>query len=878
MERNKLVEILQKNRPGLWYEAAHYVAAMSDGNVRLALILADAVQNNPDTVAGHLITRDIIRAFVADALPDGASFLACCVLALLTRVGVSGEVGSEIEVLAEALGIDRSELRVSQRALQNLNLIDVKGRFRSVTPQPLAVYLAAQAWEDFEDAISARLIPTLEQGLLERLIQRAAEVGPIDPILRASAVLINEADRFGSLEALEHGNHMFELAVLADINPSRVAELVHDHVLVTAEGELSERNSVRQGLVWILEKLARHSATFELAADGLLRLAVMEVDTVASAATRPWLALFGPFLPATAASPRQRLAFLKTLVATADDQLKKLIVQAGATMLQVRESMFISVGPPVGVLPEPSGGPAVTVGDVWDYQRGGIALIRDLANDDDPAVAMAAVDVLANAIHPHLENESVRPELFNAIKSLPGPALNHVRVRALHLQALFEARPEAKERLSAINILISELPRPTKFEEFQVLLRSRPWDFPADDLQNRITAMAQAIADESGAPSLLEFLDEEPHAAYEFGHALAKVARSVETLQAIATVAGPSNPDVLVGYLREVQGAGDETVFDQFLGSEIGRQLDPRLVLQLTVRGPGSSEATSRAKSLAATLKVETAARCLMARPTVFDTTQMVEVLEDWLPRIADQSDYSAAVDFAANAVRQELVPDGSSIQEAIERLVILRNEFPAMGQQSYDWTELARCQIDRPLVIVSQMLTLMADSAVHIFGQGSEQELLAEAIGRAGLVGWEQVLAALDAGAWWIRRDFVGWLPEALDAERLMEWIGDDVTRARRVADLADPGGECSSAIVRSVLDKFGGDEEVSNGLLRNLSGNSWGLRDSERIEQQIVQLQGWIDSPAESDGSKRWAAGAIRRMRELQRSAREREDESDF
>src|SRR6185312_10446475 len=154
------------------------------------------------------------------------------------------------------------------------------------------------------------------------------------------------------------------------------------------------------------------------------------------------------------------------------DQLKKLIVQAGATMLQVRESMFISVGPPVGVLPEPSGGPAVTVGDVWDYQRGGIALIRDLANDDDPAVAMAAVDVLANAIHPHLENESVRPELFNAIKSLPGPALNHVRVRALHLQALFEARPEAKERLSAINILISELPRPTKFEEFQVLLRS----------------------------------------------------------------------------------------------------------------------------------------------------------------------------------------------------------------------------------------------------------------------------------------------------------------------------------------------------------------------------------------------------------------------
>lgn len=878
MERDKLVEILQKNRPGLWYEAAHYVAAMSDGNVRLALILADAVQHNPDTIAGHLITRDIIQAFVADALPEGASFLACCVLALLTRIGVSGEFRSEIDVLAEALGIDETELRASQRALQNLNLIDVKGRFRSVTPQPLAVYLAAQAWEDFEDKIRTRLIPNLDQGLLERLMQRAAEVGPIPSVLRASDGLINETHSFGSLEALENGNHIFELAVLADINPTRVAELVHDHIVAAADGELSERNSVRQGLVWILEKLARQSATFEPATDGLLRLAAMEVDTIATTATRPWLALFGPFLPATAASPQQRLAFLKSLQTTADAPIKQLMVQAGATMLQVRESLFISVGSPVGVLPEPSGGPAVTVGDVWDYQRGGIALVRGLADDADPAVATSAVDVLVNAIHPHLENESIRSELFNAIKSLPGQALNRARVQALHLQALFEGRPEASERLSALSVLISQLPQPTKFEEFQVLLRSRPWDFPAGELQKRITAMAHAVADEFGAPALLEFMNEELHAAFEFGYALAEVTPSIQTLEAIATVAGFDNPDVLIGYLRKVQDSGDETVCDQFLGSEIGGQLDPRLVLQVTVRGPESSAATDRAKSLAATLKVEIAARILMARPTIFDATQLVEVLENWLPRIVDQSDYNAAVDYAANAVRQELVPAGSPIQELIEQLVILRNEYPAMGQQSYDWTELAHCQIDRPLKIVSQMLTLMADRAIHIFGQGSEQELLAEAIGRAGLVAWEEILAVLDAGAWWIRRDFAGWLPEALDPVELMGWVGDDVTRARRVADLADPGGECPSAIVRSILDKFGTDEEVSNALLRNLNESSWGLRDSERIEQQIVQLQGWIDSPTESHGLKRWAAGAIRRLKELQRSARERDAESDF
>jgi DNA-binding IclR family transcriptional regulator len=84
-------------------------------------------------------------------LPSGTDFLASCALALSTRIGVSGDAASELALLASGLHLPVSDLRAAARTLTELGLLNPKGRYRSVTPQPLAVYLAAKAWEDFEN-------------------------------------------------------------------------------------------------------------------------------------------------------------------------------------------------------------------------------------------------------------------------------------------------------------------------------------------------------------------------------------------------------------------------------------------------------------------------------------------------------------------------------------------------------------------------------------------------------------------------------------------------------------------------------------------------------------------------------------------------------
>jgi hypothetical protein len=286
IEEHNLAEIVRINRPNLWPEAASFVAEMADGNVRLALVLADAVERQPGAFASRLITPELIRVYVTGALPEGTSFLACCALALLPRFGVRGEVANELTLLAEALEIQQAELRASARYLAELGLLTRKGRYRSVSPQPLAVYLASRGWDDFEDRIIDHLLARIDLQLTERLLQRAAEVGPNASILRAVRILLARDDLFGSIPALEASGYSDALIPLGILAPADVCKRLISAIQKATTEELLAAKSIRHEVVSTLEKLAWHSGTFEIAADGLLRFAISETESHSDNASR----------------------------------------------------------------------------------------------------------------------------------------------------------------------------------------------------------------------------------------------------------------------------------------------------------------------------------------------------------------------------------------------------------------------------------------------------------------------------------------------------------------------------------------------------------------------------------------------------------------
>ncbi len=164
--------VIARNQPSLGPELRRVLVETSGGNIGFALYLAQLVAQNPDARTADLVNPEAIRQFVSQSLPTGSAFLACSVLALFSRVGYDAELATELELLAETFGFTANDLRTAARRLTEAGLLSSHGRYRAVTPHPMAVFLATAAWEEYGDRIVRDLLPKLDPSMSSRLFRR----------------------------------------------------------------------------------------------------------------------------------------------------------------------------------------------------------------------------------------------------------------------------------------------------------------------------------------------------------------------------------------------------------------------------------------------------------------------------------------------------------------------------------------------------------------------------------------------------------------------------------------------------------------------------------------------------------------------------------
>jgi hypothetical protein len=190
LEEDAVRRAVRNSQPGLQPEHARIVVDASAGNMRLAQLLAQQIVQQPNITVIKLIDKNIIGTYVSRSLLTGKDFLACCVLALLRSFGYDDEPSAELTVLADALELASGDLRAAARTLADAGLLSQQGRYRSVAPHPLAIYLATRAWEDFHGTIVTTLIPRVDELVAERLFRRAADCGEHRVTKRAAERLL----------------------------------------------------------------------------------------------------------------------------------------------------------------------------------------------------------------------------------------------------------------------------------------------------------------------------------------------------------------------------------------------------------------------------------------------------------------------------------------------------------------------------------------------------------------------------------------------------------------------------------------------------------------------------------------------------------------
>ncbi len=870
---------LKTNYLQLGPEARRFITDHSRGNMRWTIVLADRVVDAGAAQAAEIIQKNDIGLFVTALLPEGQAFFCSAVLALVERVGWDRELRPQLECLATFAGVAVEELETVGRELEQRGLLTRQGRYRTIGPHPLAVFLAAEAWRTEGDRIVNDLLPLLDNDMALSLFNRIADLGRFKPARSALLRLLAKGGPFGSLVAIEAGDLVQPLTRLAIVLPDEVAIHLGDLIKTASLDELRSQTRSRRDVVWTLEKLAWHRRTFESAANSLLRLALAENETYANNAGGTWVDLFGTMLPGTAATPPQRVDYLREAASRGDPAERAFVVKAGARVLTGRhESISVSGELQGGVLVEPRGSPP-TWGEAGDYQRAILEILSGLVSDDDPAVADGAVEVLIGAVQPLVDDPFVGDDLVRALGRLEGTSLTRLRRNIEHLISLHERHdPEDGQKLiERLRGLADSLPLSSDLEQIDVLLQLRTWDLQEGELSARMIERLQEI-DEADRRALIDRMssDEVP-AAWEFGRALALIDGKKEVLAEVLTAAFQVNPAGLSGYLAGLVEKGDESAFDDFLDGPLATKLALHETLSIAIRGPITDRSKTRILDTARQVPVSQGAVALFGWQRNLTESDIARLASEWSERVTSQHDYDALIDWLNLSLpNNEALSD--SLRPVVFALVMVRKSFPDIGPQKWDWSQLARHFIvDRGVDLSQLILDLIEADKLMIHRDDYESQLLLECASTHPAEVWNQIADRLSQGGWRIQMEIRGWLLNAIPHEVVEKWIGGDRDRARLVASVAAAGTDGPTPTTRFLLERFADDREIRSSLWGEFVSGSWMGPESGQLERQISQLNGWRGSD-EPEGLRSWAAEMIEDLEARRKQALESEAERRF
>lgn len=875
-EDEPLTELLRKNEPTLWPEAARVIVEVAAGNIDYALKCAKAlVAQRPDTVR-QLIDPNDIRQFIVDELPGGALFLASSALALFSRIGFDAELSIEIDILSEGIGISKSDLRSAAADLSSRGLLTTQGRYRSVGPHPVAIYLASRGWTEFGSRIVIDLLPILPEDLTERLFRRAAEIG--DSALPRAVVdqMLGPDGPLASLEAVAGDRRRKLLDYLAILSPERVSGRIADMLAEADADVLRTAQSARRPLVWALQKLAWHSSTFAEAADSLLRLALVENESFSNNSTGVWVDLFGTMLPSTAAVPSERLTYLRSKATSDDPSVRALVVKAARRALDAQEHTMVSGELQGGVVVEPRGA-AKTWGESWEYRNAVIDVLRVLTDDSDLGVASSAVETLTEAIHDSLGEPVLRDHLASALASLAPTQLQDARAKLAELASLYDRAGDEKEYAEDINVFVAALPAETLDDQLWVLAHSSPWDRRNLDIESEFTRVLEGTESASATLKLLALLAESVPTDFTIGRILARRGADIEetTPKLLNQVSGP-NPRALVGFLIGLEEA-TPGFYDQYIDE---LKTDPTMKLRLTTQGPRTTRAETRVTELLPQISVAEGARAIFYWLRDLDDEDFLQrCITDWKSRINSEDDYRALVDFLAFVVydRPEVSP---ALQQAIAEVVDCRLRFPMLGQQEHDWSRLAELQIETdPMHIVRLLIQLVELDAIRMYSSSQNRGLFGRALKLAGEKAWLEILNRLaERKSWKLAFSMQGWAADVIDLDVIEGWVGDSTDRAKTVASITSVGSDELSPVASFLLRRFGDEQGVSSALVGRFTSGIWSGNESDRILGQVAQVKRWLAQPGQSEGARRWCRKLVEYLESQLRDVLQGEQEQDW
>jgi hypothetical protein len=356
------------------------IAEFSDGNFRVARVIAGTLSKGE--TLGQLRDRDLFRR-IFQQRHDSDSDLRYSAedLALLYSFdGESTSPESELFLLSRVRGISPSKLFEATVELRRRGIVQSRGRWRAILPHAIANSLAASALERIPPGDFDSFCSVLPDRMIRSLSRR---LGYLHDIQDAVVTVRRWLETNGPLgDLLARGEPGFE--ILRNIAP------VAPKLVLTRLGEEIKRSSgvlavptdgsIRFRWIGLLRALAYEPELFQEATLLLTKLGVVDSsENNLSSARSKFSELFHLYLSGTQAPPELRRDVIRKLALSEDPALKRCASIALGSLLKTDQFMS-SESFDFGARSRDWGWKPRVLGEIWDWYRGGLSLLLELAD------------------------------------------------------------------------------------------------------------------------------------------------------------------------------------------------------------------------------------------------------------------------------------------------------------------------------------------------------------------------------------------------------------------------------------------------------------------------------------------------------------------
>lgn len=866
--------------PAMPREHVEFVVEFADGYVRLARLAADAVAANQAMNVRDLLQSAGVRRFMETLLPGTEDRRALHVLAALTSVGWDGAHAAEGEAIAKHLNQEWAGVRARIQALDDrFGIAPRAGDLRYVSPAPLGVYLAIDAWESYPDLMRSLAAKLPSQKAVSSYYERFRAVMASE---RARQIAREELERFTSWEQFKTEPDVERWSALSLCDSPRAAQLVLAALRgATHEQRVEIAGAARRSLVSGLVEVAWAEAGFFDAALALAELAEGERGPGVHIATAEFVAKFQVMRGGTACPYVDRLRVVDELLSRGDVAYVRLAVSALAQAANDLESR--SGAPPRADSP------------------------REL--EWVPRTGRERVEAVSEAMR-RLERVSVGavPELKEAISTAARKAAFLIRFPQVRddtvafLRAVTLAYPDVREKLSeSVAQVVSREERFSKrlseaeletlrtieasFQDntpegqIRRLVGGRPFEKDAPDLKPCAELL---LADPQLLVSLGPWLmSGEARLSWELGQTLGAFEGGQELLPAVLAQASQGRDGrFLAGYLDslgKVRGAGwvDDTL-DRLGEAQPG--LAP-LLGELTWRCGPSQRGVDRICRL---IEADALAPLAVEQLTYGRWAQSLEasVFNKLLRATVKREGYREA---ALALVYDRATSHGEEWADLKgSALAVLREPKTVRARgdmREYYWTELASKLVkEHPREVLRSLF------AAHAAREGESTWFLEHSRARPIL---DECVEADPAGAWDELRThledpargalftigFPRQLMEGMPHAAVLQWVAEDPhDRALLVANLV-PKSLQDGSLGAELLDRY--QKVVAGVFLAGWVTGAWIGEASGHWESVAGQLLA-VAAASTKARVKAWAQGAAAECRRMAQKDRKREEET--